>query len=245
MSEHKTHPVSSRDGTTICPVCRSEPKGRCLEAEISEAATYSLILDLHDGLVQNLFAAFSQAHSLRQRITEGGAKAETEVLEKGLQRIGELIEYSLQEIRSFIGVFGSEALEDQDLRTMIEGLAMQREDLTGMRIAVEVADGLPAVPLPIKIALYRILQEAFSNAYRHGHARHQHIQLLRVGETLHLEIKDDGQGFDPQAILTSTAGSGGHLGLRGMRDRVYMLGGTFHLESAPGQGTTIRVQMPM
>jgi len=245
MGEQETYPISPVGEGDICPICRSEPRGRCLEAEINEAALYSLILDLHDGLVQNLFAAFSQAHSLRQRIARSDTGGETRVLEEGLRRIGELIENSLQEIRSFIGAFGSEGLEDQDLGTMVEGLAVQREDLTGMRITVEVGEGLPSVSLPVKIAVYRILQEAFSNAYRHGHATHQHVRLFYQGDQLNLEVSDNGQGFDPQAILEGGAESGGHLGLRGMRDRVHMLGGTFHLQSAPGQGTRIQVRIPL
>ncbi len=245
MKEHAQRSnISAHDGD-ICPLCHREPRGRCLEAEISEAALYALILDLHDGLVQNLFAAFSQAHSLRQRIAEAGTEQDPQALEAGLRRIGELIEYSLQEIRSFIGAFGSEGLEDQDLGTMVAGLAMQREDLTGMRITVALEDELPPVSLPVKIAIYRILQEAFSNAYRHGHATHQHVRLFCRDGWLNLEIADNGQGFDPQTILEGSSRSGGHLGLRGMRDRVHMLGGTFHLQSAPGQGTCIRVQIPL
>lgn len=245
MSEYAERPIVSSNDEDICPVCHREPKGRCLEAEISEAALYALILDLHDGLVQNLFAAFSQAHSLRQRVAEIDASPQSHALEEGLRRIGELIENSLQEIRSFIGAFGSEGLEEQDLGTMVEGLAMQREDLTGMCITVEVGDDLPPVSLPVKIAVYRILQEAFSNAYRHGHATHQHVRLFHQGDQLHLEVSDNGQGFDPQTVLEGGSHSGGHLGLRGMRDRVHMLGGSFSLESAPGQGTCIRVWIPL
>ncbi len=245
MNERLDQRTSSSQSGAPCPVCHSPPQGRCLEAEISEAALYALILDLHDGLVQNLFAAFSQAHSLRQRIAEVDAGPQAQALEEGLRRIGELIEYSLQEIRSFIGAFGSEGLEDQDLGTMVEGLAVQREDLTGMRISVQVEDELPPVSLPVKIAVYRILQEAFSNAYRHGHATHQHVHLSCQDDQLRLEVADNGQGFDPQVVLEGRAHSAGHLGLRGMRDRVHMLGGTFHLQSAPGQGTRIQVRIPL
>ncbi len=233
---------SSQQDPNLCPICRTRPEGYCLQAELNEAALCSLILDLHDGLVQNLFAAFSQIHSLRQFVAHAGADGQA--LEQGLRRIGELIESSLQEIRGFVGAFGPEEFEKQDLRAMVEGLAMQREDLTGMRIAVEVAEELPHVPLPVKIALFRILQEAFSNAYRHARAERLQVRLLRDGDSVHLEILDDGQGFDPQTVLETASGSGGHLGLRGMRDRVHMLGGTFHLESAPGQGTAIRVWIP-
>lgn len=237
------HQTPARERADLCPVCQSEPKGSCLQAEISEAALYSFILDLHDGLVQNLFAAFSQAHSLRQFVVDEGPDGK--VLAQGLQRISDLIESSLQEIRSFVGAFGPGEFEKQDLRAMVEGLAMQREDLTGIRVTVEAAEELPPVSLPVKIALYRILQEAFSNAYRHAHAQRQHIRLFRSGDSLQLEVSDDGQGFDPQAVLQTAPGTGGHLGLRGMRDRVHMLGGTFHVESGLSRGTVIRVRIPV
>ncbi len=237
-------PLAQRN-PDLCTACEAPPDARCLQAEINEAALCSLILDLHDGLVQNLFAAFSQVHSLRQAIAREGAGTETSSLDRHLRRIGELIEASLQEIRSFVGAFGPEELGEQDLGAMVEGLAMQREDLSGIPIQVEVAEDLPPVSLPVKIALYRILQEALSNAYRHAQARHQWVRLFQANGSLHLEVTDDGQGFNPEEVLGPGPTKGSHLGLRGMRDRVRMLGGEFGVESRPGQGTTIRVRIPL
>jgi signal transduction histidine kinase len=95
----------------------------------------------------------------------------------------------------------------------------------------------PALPFEAKEALYRITQEALNNVAKHAHASHVDIRLKEEdGRTL-LEIQDDGVGFDPQCEYP------GHMGLQSMRERVVELGGTLGIESAPGNGTLIRISI--
>jgi signal transduction histidine kinase len=109
-------------------------------------------------------------------------------------------------------------------------------------------DGTPAaVSLPVKIALFRALQEGLSNATRHGGSKTILVSLAsRPAERsngapgLELVITDDGSGFDPTA-LTSTAG----LGLAGIREQAEILGGTFSLRSEPASGTQLSVWWPV
>ena len=100
---------------------------------------------------------------------------------------------------------------------------------------------MPAqVPLPVKITLYRVLQESLANGFRHGGGVDQRVTLnMRDGELL-VEIADCGKGFDPQATAVE-----GHLGLAGMRERVEILGGTFSVQSTPGRETVIRTTLPV
>lgn len=226
----------------VCALCDQPPSIHCLQAQKNEAALYALVLDIHDGLVQNLFAAYSQVHSLRQVLDDPAGPPDARALAQGLQRVAALLENSLLEIRTFVRAFGSEEVHRYDLRTMVEGLAAQRQDLMGMRIRVTVDPDVPPPPLPVKVALYRILQEALANAYRHAKATEVRVRVSRRGPDLVLEVADNGQGFDPQPILDNPAATN-HLGLRGMRERVRTLGGAFHIMSSPGKGTTIRVEI--
>jgi signal transduction histidine kinase len=95
-------------------------------------------------------------------------------------------------------------------------------------------------PLPVKIALFRSLQEALSNATRHGGGMDLRARAWRDGDRLCLDVSDRGPGFDP-----GQAERDGHLGLAGMRERAELLGGSFMVDAAPGRGTTVRVCWPL
>lgn len=104
-------------------------------------------------------------------------------------------------------------------------------------------DGLeePLPREPAGWALYRIAQEATRNAATHGQATEVQITLRRLEGALELEVQDDGQGFDVEQARTATDGG---IGLRLMRERAAVVGGTLHITSRPGMGTTVRCQVP-
>ncbi len=111
-----------------------------------------------------------------------------------------------------------------------------------LRVQLSMAGELDRLGETPSLALYRIVQEALTNCVRHADASHFYIDLTRdagAGGGVLLEMRDDGQGFD-----ATTAGRTGS-GLTGMRERVGLLGGQFDLLSAPGQGVTIRIEIPV
>ncbi len=115
----------------------------------------------------------------------------------------------------------------------------QRKVGVGPAVSVDVEEVPTDLPLPVKITLFRLLQESLANGFRHGGAAHQRITLkARDGELL-VEVADDGHGFDP-----NSAAAEGHFGIAGMRERVVILGGTFSVHSAPHRGTVIRATLP-
>jgi signal transduction histidine kinase len=97
-----------------------------------------------------------------------------------------------------------------------------------------------ALPATQEEALLRVAQEALHNALRHSGARHVDVTLERCGAGAVLRVTDDGSGFDPQAVRRA----GRHLGLVSMRDRASGVGGALTVESAPGKGTTIEMEVP-
>jgi len=92
------------------------------------------------------------------------------------------------------------------------------------------------------VQLLRVVQEALSNVRKHARAKHAWVSLRRAQDQALLEIRDDGQGFDP---AHPTRGFGPRFGLQSMRERVESIHGVFTVHSAPGQGTRIQVTVPI
>lgn len=200
-----------------------------------------LVLDLHDGPVQYLFVAVSQ---LQMAATALGPESPAVA---GLEHSLGLIKRALEEIRDLVGAFRPPGFERRALGELIEGLAVQHEELTDQAADLSIQPDLGDFALPIKIAVYRIVQEALANGYRHGDAQHQSVLLQRRGKKLYLTVADNGHGFDAERVLAAerdVAVEGGHFGLRGIQDRVDILGGTFSLLSTLGHGTELSVVLP-
>jgi signal transduction histidine kinase len=207
----------------------------------SERELQRIVLDMHDGPVQDIFAALSQLQVLER------ALAADAVGEQRVRQAMRLLERALGEIRNFIGAFRPPGFERRALGEIIEGLAVQHETLTDQAVEFELPSDLGDCALPTKIAIYRILQEGLANGHRHSGATRQRVTVERRGSAIALTVSDDGRGFDPKRVLASEEDvgvEGGHFGLRGIQDRVAMLGGTFALESAPGRGTSLTVTLP-
>lgn len=212
---------------------------------VTEEELQRIVLDIHDGLAQRLYVAQTQLSLIKQKRRQGQVISEAE-WDENLQRLSGLLEEALQEIRHFLGSFRAPDFAQRDTAVIIHDLIRQHEALTGCPVAlIGCPERLPA-SLPVKIALYRICQEALNNAYRHAHASEQKVRLSLEGQMIRLEISDNGQGFTPPPLHGPEATEQAeHIGLRGMRDRVGLVNGQFELHTAPGQGTQIIVKVPL
>jgi len=217
------------------------PSHRILSVTEEELAR--IVLDIHDGPVQYLFSALSLLTGIQNDVTEAQVGAHVTAR---LAQVGMLLESSLYEIKYFLGTFRPPEFRRRTLVSIVEGLVVQHEEWTGSTVHLET-DSVPNdVPLAVKIAVYRVLQEALSNANRHAGVAEHWVRLWSTGDHVCLEVADDGRGFDPPAFDgRSTAQYVDHIGLRGMHDRVVLLNGTFSLESSPGQGTKVTVSLPL
>jgi signal transduction histidine kinase len=124
-------------------------------------------------------------------------------------------------------------------QTALSGVTMELEEGTE-KTPLMLEQRLPA---DLEIACFRVVQESITNALRHASARRVNVHLVRRPGVLWLSIHDDGRGFDVRSTL-DTAAAQGHLGVIGMRERVRARGGTFHVISRPGGGTTVTIDMP-
>jgi signal transduction histidine kinase len=209
--------------------------------QVTEWELQRILLDIHDGPVQHMFAALSQLDLLRRALVS--AECLSPEAEDRVGRIRQLLEGGLNEVRSFIGAFRPPEFEARGLVALLENLLLQHEAMTDTQVALEVRGPVPDLAVPVKIGMYRVLQEALSNAYRHGGADRVAVRLRgaagREGPRLRMTVSDNGDGFDPERMA-----EGRHFGLQGMRDRVEMIGGRFRLRSAPGAGALIAVEVP-
>lgn len=210
---------------------------------VTEEELSRIILDIHDGPVQYLFTALSLLTGIQQEVSDDSTPAD---LPLRLAQVGMLLESSLYEIKFFMGAFRPPEFRRRSLSSIVEGLVIQHEEWTGNTVELTTAELPEQIALPIKIAIYRIVQEALSNSYRHAGVEEVHVGLWYDEAKICLEVYDEGRGFDLTALPTAKEGEREeHIGLRGMRDRVAILGGHFDLDSHPGRGTRIYVELPV
>ncbi len=133
-------------------------------------------------------------------------------------------------------------LDDLGLVPAIQFLAEGVSKRTNRAITIHtsVKDRLPTT---VEIGLYRIVQEALTNVVKHSQARNVHIQVDRSVGLLRCSIRDDGAGFDVPAVLARKGD--GSLGLRGIQERLDALGGRLEIQSSPGRGTSLLINVPL
>ena len=158
-----------------------------------------------------------------------------------VQRIHGLLDRVEGQLRRLSRELRPTILDDLGLGPAVEWLAQGAAERTGVSISVHAP--INRLPSAMETALYRIIQEAVTNAIRHAGARTMEIRVWQEDTTVHAAVRDDGHGFDAEATMARRGDRG--LGLLGMRERVDALGGRFALRSAPGQGTEVAVAIPI
>jgi signal transduction histidine kinase len=193
----------------------------------------ALARDLHDAVTQSIYSASLIAEALPAVWARDPAEGE-----HNLERLRRLVRAALAEMRTLLFELRPAELENAPLDGLLERLG---DALGGqMQIAVDIeVDGAVVLPPDVKIAFYRVTQEAFSNIAKHARAGNVSARVLSVDGGATLIVQDDGRGFEPGSVP-----SGGHMGLRIMRERLERVAGTLAVESSPGSGTTIRAAWP-
>jgi signal transduction histidine kinase len=190
--------------------------------------------ELHDGLgpsLASLNIRLVTAYKLLQR--------DDHPLAGEIEELAGEAQANLRDIRRLIHDLRPVALDELGLVPALREHLARCEREHGLHVDFS-ADSAGRWPASIETALFRIVQEAINNVVRHARAQHARVTLRDDGSSIHLQVTDDGQGFD--AIQPR---SGRHLGLWSMRERVEQLGGQFDVHSAPGQGTTMTTVVPL
>jgi signal transduction histidine kinase/PAS domain-containing protein len=190
-----------------------------------------LARELHDSVTQSLYSLTLLAEAGRRLAGAG----DLERVEKHLDRLGEISQQALKEMRLLVYELRPLVLRREGL----VGALQQRLDAVEKRAGTEarlLTEGEIELSAPVEEALYRIAQEALNNALKHAAATSVTVRIHAEDDVVTLEVVDNGRGFDA-GVLGDTGG----LGLLSMRERAERLKGTLTILSAPGQGTSVQV----
>jgi two-component system, NarL family, sensor histidine kinase UhpB len=199
---------------------------------VQEEERRNIARELHDELGQTLNAIKLDALALHG--------AGQPALEEISGRIGGNADRVYRAAGDLIGQLRPPALDELGLVDALEACVQRwRSSYPALEVQLSTGGQLDDLGEMLNLALYRIVQEGLTNCVRHGAATHFYVDLTRAGPggRIHLEMRDDGRGFDPRSTPA------GH-GLAGMRERTELLRGQFELLSGPGQGTIIRIELP-
>jgi len=203
-----------------------------------EQESRRLAFDLHDGLVQLVVASYQHLQTAQAGRAQDPALEEREI-EQGVQ----LLRRAIHEARRLISELRPAGLDDfglvQALRLYVAQLAADED----WQVTVEVDPQWTALPSVLEAALFRIIQEATTNARKYAEARRVQIRLQTSAEQVGVIIRDWGKGFD-LAQVSSAPEKGLHMGLVGIRERARLWGGQCLIKTSPGKGTSIEVYIP-
>ncbi len=217
-------------------VMRGELFRRVVAAQ--EAERQRIARDLHDETGQSLTAIGLGLRGLSNALTKNPAKAgET------LHQLETLAADSLSELQRLISDLRPSHLDDLGLPAALRWYAGKVAERSGLKIRVDTFGEERPISEPAKIAIFRIVQEALNNIIKHSGATSVFVQLSYEANKVHASIRDDGAGFDPEAVNKRHT-SRPSLGLAGMRERASLLDGTVSIQSGPGQGTLVEVEIP-
>jgi NarL family two-component system sensor histidine kinase LiaS len=194
------------------------------DARTSERAR--IAREIHDTISQHLFGLRMIAAGM-QRADPGNQQA------RAIERISE---DALRDMQALLVELRPASLDSAGLATALQEICAAYRDRLGVTVDASLDD--VTVPAPVEHALLRVTQEACTNAVRHGSAGRLTVSLARQDGHVELAVRDTGTGFDPAAPHPGS-------GLTHIRDRVAELGGTVHIDSAPGRGTALTVRVPL
>lgn len=222
-------------------------QARLLERQWSQAIMQErelLAQELHDGLAQQLGFFNMQAQAARLYLQSG----QDEAAQSTVNRLAEVALHIQDDTRALIDNLLIVSLPSEGLCSLIQQAVAHFEELTGLDVNLEISDDLDVtcsmevLPPATGMQLLRILQEALANIRKHADSSNQILVQLQAGDgQLLMHIEDNGRGFDPAHVESG----GRHFGLQVMRQRVESIGGELAVNSTPGEGTRVKVCIPL
>ncbi|MEU0088054.1 GAF domain-containing sensor histidine kinase [Streptomyces sp. NPDC006274] len=206
---------------------------RSRELTIAEERS-RLAHELHDAVSQKLFSLRLTAQAAAALVDRDPDRAKGE-----LQQVAHLAAEAADELRAAVVELRPAALDEDGLVNTLRTQIQVLDRAHSARVSFDSC-GIRALPATQEEALLRVAQEALHNALRHSGAAEVDVVLVRRGQGAVLSVTDNGRGFEPRAVRRA----GRHLGLVSMRDRASGVGGRLSVESEPGKGTTVEMEVP-
>ena len=210
-------------------------------AQLNEGYLKRVGSELHDGPAQDLGLSLLKVDALAARLEKNPENPADIEIARELTEIEGSLQNALKEMRGIASGLSLPQLKELDLSETIIRAVRAHERRSGTLVKL-VLDSIPnQAALPVKITVFRIIQEALNNAHRHANGAGQVVSVKCEQNLLQVEVADTGPGFNIDHVKKTD----GRLGMGGMRERVESLGGRFIVESQPGQGTKISASIPL
>jgi PAS domain S-box-containing protein len=221
----------------------SYQKVRDLAAHLQSAREderINIAREIHDELGQELSALKMDISFLNKKIHKTKDKPDWNTIEENLKSMTNIADQTIKTVRKISSQLRPDVLDKLGLKDAIEWLADDFSRRTGVECNVQVNDSDNEISKNIQTVIYRISQESLTNIMRHANASKVFINVNELSESIHLEVKDNGKGITLEEIE-----NGRSLGLVGMKERAYFVGGTFEISGEKSKGTKINVNIPL
>jgi two-component system, NarL family, sensor histidine kinase YdfH len=195
-----------------------------------------LARELHDTLVQGVTGLIMQLEVVDSHLTLRNQSRAQEIVHMAMSGARE----TLATARGAIHDLRVESTLPADLTALARDEINRFTSTAGIPCDCDIA-ALVDVPLALREPIVRLIGEGLANVARHAHAHRARVSVVKCEHSITVEVHDDGDGFAPDVV----AGQSGHYGLLGLSERAWLVGGTLHVFSMPGQGTTVRFSAPL
>ncbi|RMF37385.1 MAG: HAMP domain-containing protein [Chloroflexi bacterium] len=209
--------------------------GKVLTAQEEERAR--LARELHDTIGQSLTAIIMTTMAVENSLSPDFVAGREKLI-----NVRRIATQALRDLRNLIFDLRPEALDDLGLVLALRSQAKKCLEPAGVQVRLRSVGLEDRLPAEVEIAVFRVVQEAITNIARHAQATEANISLTRKGNKLIVRVEDDGVGFDPASVMQDEQKG---WGLRGMEERITLLGGKFYIGSKPGQGTLVLAEVPL
>jgi two-component system nitrate/nitrite sensor histidine kinase NarX len=206
-----------------------------LEYQAVMAERNRLAREIHDGLAQTLGFLKLQAAQMKNFIAQEDRERLQQILDVSYETLAD----AYLDVRQAIDNLRIDPSGD-GVTGWLEQTVIEFQENSGFAVELVAADHARDLPPEVQAQLIRVVQEALNNVRKHAHATQTWVSCIANGGDLILEVRDDGVGFTPEEVHTTS-----RYGLRGMRERAELIGAEFQVISCPEEGTTVRVRLPM
>jgi PAS domain S-box-containing protein len=205
-----------------------------------DEARKTLARDLHDSVGQALAAIKIRTQRIMNRIETGGART----ADTSFETLLPVIQHAIEEVRRIQFNLHPAIIDDLGIVASINWLVRNfNETFPDVRISKDIKVEEDSMPAELRLVIFRVIQEAISNAGKHSGARNVKISLAAKDQTIELVVSDDGGGFDTRNAFSEAAAKGS-LGLMSMRERLQLSGGRLEISSFKAKGTQVTAAWP-
>jgi len=203
--------------------------------EVYEKHRQVVAYEIHDGVIQSVTGALMTLEGCLYRLPNEIQDSGREDFSRAMQ----LLRDGIAEARQVMQGLRPTVLDELGIVTAIEALVQEASTDKAVKIDCSIQSHFLRLAPPLETAVFRIIQESLTNACRHSHSDKIRVAVMQIGEQIRIEVEDTGIGFDLEKVDPN------RFGLLGIRERAKLFGGSATIESTPGYGTRISVDLPI